>query len=212
MHVVDAVLRLYLSLDQRNASWGKQCKWYSHWQLSSRVCEVKTVKADECLMTSHTPLQSACRHEHYWRQSGLHSALSLQSKCLASALVSRCSHTYCAGQRRTLAPPQQQLEVSAWIIWSATPRNSVMRGLLCLWTFNKPFSLCQIHPSSFSSHWMYFCQKLSLQDERMCSEYISENIFLSWGNSHSSVEELVFFSEGLASFQLQFLSQLIFLL
>lgn len=51
--------------EQSNVRCGKRCKWYSHWRPSSRECDVKVVRADECLMTSHTSLQSACRHRHY---------------------------------------------------------------------------------------------------------------------------------------------------
>lgn len=109
----------------RKASREKQCKQYSHWQLSNSVCEVKAMKGDECLMTSVTPLTlllyQPCRHRRYWKLLGPQST-TLPVPSHKMCVLEARRHTVRTHSPRTrrrrvvLTPSQQQLEVSLWII------------------------------------------------------------------------------------------------
>ena len=83
------------------------------------VCVVKLAEGDECLMTSLTPLSflsyqpaGADTIESCSAHGARH--IFAQDVCLGAA--SHSSHARRTGQRRTLAPSPQQLEVSVRII------------------------------------------------------------------------------------------------
>lgn len=149
--------------EQSNVRCGKRCKWYTDGRpagnLMLKWCELMSV------WWLLTPVSNQIE------LLGLQRLLSLHTRHLLQPSVTHLL-THWVRHHCMLAPSQQLLQISVWILWTAT-LNSEVTILPCLQVFHRRFSF-YLFCSSFGAdpHWRMSVRAALSQKQLLTEMYL----------------------------------------